>query len=392
VWSLSEMVDRRWNRTWIGLGAASAFHVLVGGWSVIAAMIAWFTTERKRSDRRPLITPSLFVGGALALFGLVPALWLTLDANPEDRAAAARIYTYFRIKHHLLPSDFPISAYLGHGFLVVSTAALAIVMHRRSPRASWSRLYGFTAGAVLIAAVGLCVGMLPAVAPDLAAKLLRYYWFRLTDAAAPMLFALLTIRAIAEDTIGRSRCGWAILLVSIGAVAFSGYDRIRLGVPPATSHRILGWDRNATPATQRQVLRDWIEVCRWAQAATDQDAVFLTPRHQQTFKWYAERAEVVNWKDVPQDAVNLKEWYRRFFKIFPRRLGTVRTTIQYDRLLEYRQRYSVPFMIVDRRVVGTNLPLVKVYPTSWEQNGTFAVYALPYAPAGQQPRASGKQR
>ena len=34
--------------------------------------------------------------------------------------------------------------------------------------------------AVLIALVGLIIGTLPSVMPDVAAKLLRYYWFRLT--------------------------------------------------------------------------------------------------------------------------------------------------------------------------------------------------------------------
>jgi hypothetical protein len=107
--------------------------------------------------------------------------------------------------------------------------------------------------------------------------------------------------------------------------------------------------------------------------------VLLTPRHQQTFKWYAGRAEVVNWKDVPQDAASLVRWHHRFYEIFPRRLGTVRVTVRYDELRRYRETYGVDFMVVDRRVVGPSIPLVRVYPeTDDADNATYAVYRLPH--------------
>ena len=129
----------------------------------------------------------------------------------------------------------------------------------------------------------------------------------------------------------------------------------------------------------RAAFADWLAVCRWARASTPTDEVFLTPRHQQTFKWYAERAEVVNWKDVPQDAVNLQEWYRRFHEIYPRRLGFVRVTIRYPKLREFQRAYGVRYMIVDRRMVGPKLPLIQVYPAGEETNETYAVYELPVA-------------
>ena len=96
-----------------------------------------------------------------------------------------------------------------------------------------------------------------------------------------------------------------------------------------------------------------------------------------TFKWYAGRAEVVNWKDVPQDAASLKEWHERFQHVYPTRLGGVRVTIRYKQLREFRERFGVRFMIVDRRMVGPKLPLVQVYPVGDETNETFGVYELP---------------
>src|SRR5690606_34744986 len=37
LFAIAEMLLGRWNRVWLLLGAASAWHVLVGGWSVVAA-------------------------------------------------------------------------------------------------------------------------------------------------------------------------------------------------------------------------------------------------------------------------------------------------------------------------------------------------------------------
>jgi hypothetical protein len=54
--------------------------------------------------------------------------------------------------------------------------------------------------------------------------------------------------------------------------------------------------------------RDWQDICRVAREKTPREARFLTPRMGQTFHWYAERADVVNWKDIPQDAPSIVWW------------------------------------------------------------------------------------
>lgn len=374
--ALSNLIQRHWNRVWIYLGAASAFHVLSGGWSVIAAAIAWWFTERRQPDSKHFFTPSLFIGGAVALLGLVPAVWLTLGASSEDSAFAARIYSYYRIKHHLLPADFQLSWFIRHGVLIAWTAVVSVAFWKNDGLAR--RMGWFTVGAVAIAAAGLIVGTLPALMPDLAAKLLRYYWFRLADAVVPLMFALMSIKLLESHGKPNQRiAGIAILVAAIVLVGDTAYRRSTLGVPPSCSNDLLGLEIGASPKQQQKVFRDWRSVCRWARLSTPNDEVFLTPRHQQTFKWYAERAEVVNWKDVPQDASSLKEWNRRFQEIFPRRLGHIRVTIQYKDLRQYRKRYGVRYLIVDRRVVGENLPMIKIYPTEYDANDTYAVYELP---------------
>ena len=372
---LSQMVQRHWGRVWILFGAASAFHVLTGGWSVVAGLIAWWFTERRLDDRQRLVTPALFLGGLLALFGLIPALALMTGVSSEDATLAARIYTYYRIKHHLLPADFYAIWYLRHGLLIVVTAMMAkIYWNQLSIRiVGW-----FTIGAVSIALVGLIMGLLPPLAPDLAAKLLRYYWFRLTDAVVPLMAGLLVARLIVDSRPKLRWSGIAIATLSGVLIAGSSYQRSSLKIPPAASNALVGLPA-ASVAQQRQTFADWLMVCRWARASTPMDEVFLTPRHQQTFKWYAQRAEVVNWKDVPQDATSLQEWHRRFHEVYPQRLGFVRVTVRYDKLREFRKKYGVRYMIVDRRMVGPNLPLIQLYPAVGETNQTYAVYELPIA-------------
>lgn len=373
---LSYLVCRDWNRAWICMGLASAFHVLSGGWSVIAALVAFWFSEHGQADAKPLFTPSLFIGGAISLFGLVPAVGLTLGADTADSTAAANIYTYVRISHHLLPANFLPAWYLRHFALILMIVVVAGLYWRRCDRI---RRFGwFTVGALSIAAAGLAVGALPAVMPNLAAKLLRYYWFRLSDAIVPLMFAALATQLLLDQTRRFARLlGMAALLAGIGLVGYSSYQKSVLGVPPSISNALLGRDADASAKAQQQIYRDWLAVCRWARTSTSRDEVFLTPRHQQTFKWYADRAEVVNWKDVPQDAKSLHQWYRRFLEVFPKRLGSIRVSIEYPTLWKFREKYGVRYMIVDRRVTGKNLPLVRLYPTAEESNDNFAVYELP---------------
>ncbi|KAA5547318.1 hypothetical protein FYK55_00105 [Roseiconus nitratireducens] len=399
---MSEVMRRHWSRAWVWFGAASAFHVLTGGWAVVAAIFSFLVCERwlrpKEVPPKPFFTWGLWVGGALSLLGLAPAILLTMSATPAESVLAAKIYTYVRLRHHLLPSDFPWSWYLRHGVLVgmllVWMGADRKLLARRP--AEWMAL-----GAVLIAGGGLLVGTLQPTHPDLTARLLRYYWFRLTDALVPLVVAFIVMQKLAgvkgspvgaeavvpdraAKTGGGGRTPVAVgaaaltLLFGLGLFGWSSLQRVRLGLPPSTSHRLLGIHPEAGIAEQHRSHADWVAVCDWVRVAMPEDEVFLTPRHQQTFKWYAERAEVVNWKEVPQDAVALLEWRRRFEEIFPERLGTTRVSIQYTILREIRQRYGARFMVVDRRVTGQQLPLVKVYPVGSQTNATYAVYELPY--------------
>ena len=409
---LARFVRGNLSRSWVWWGGASSMHVLTGGWSVVAGIVGCvvmsFKRRRVMSIKRRRVTSGktvrnrgwfdrgLWIGGAIALTGLVPAF--ALSFGHDDAASAAMIYVYGRIPHHLLPSNFDAVRYRNHA--VVVAAAIAFIAIQRSvplPRPRWDRLRAFATGVIGIEATGLMLGVLPAFAPETAASLLRFYWFRLSDALLPLVIAIVAtawlnvgIRigprtasraVVASRLVLASRvvwASWAFFGLCVVAVAAIGYDAARGGLPVSVRRDIFQLpERSQHVATAE--FRDWIDVCRWARQSTPVGTVFLTPRHQQTFKWYSERAEVVNWKDVPQDADRLIDWNRRMRDVFPPRGTGGRTPIMYSGLQRFRRRYQTQYMVVDHRVVPRPVPLQRVYPIDPSDNDTFSVYALPPA-------------
>ena len=125
--------------------------------------------------------------------------------------------------------------------------------------------------------------------------------------------------------------------------------------------------------------REWQETCRWVRDNTPRSSQFLVPRLSQTFRWYAERAEVVTRKDLPQDAPSIIEWHRRLHDIYE---GDVVDDIQLwndnlaalgaKRLVALGRKYGAEYVI---GISEPPLALQRVGP-----NNSFAVYRLPTGP------------
>ena len=123
-------------------------------------------------------------------------------------------------------------------------------------------------------------------------------------------------------------------------------------------------------------------MCAWVARETPEDAIFLTPREQQTFKWYAGRAEVVTRKDVPQDAAGLIEWKHRLDEVYPRdQEHHLRDLAAFsdEELVEIARRYGAAYIVVDRTRSRRRIHLPQVYPLLAEENPAFAVYRVPEA-------------
>ncbi len=397
---MEAVIRHRWRLVWLLLGAASAFHVLVGGWSVIAAGFGWLVSGRERARLIPML-PAVAGGMILSLPGLLPGLALTWSADAATVREANDIYVFKRLSHHLVPHTFPptdvklpdvmvsnppvylriVSIFiLRHLFLLAVWAALFFAMRRSDNQ---RRLHRFVAGAVAIALVGGLIDLVTIPFPAVAASLLRFYWFRMSDALLPVGVALALIAWICRLENSRpafSRWATAIVVFAItanlGAIVYERMADLRpLGVKQS----------NPVEADQRELARqqydDWRGVCAWVQENTEPTTRFFTPRLQQTFKWNAGRSEVVSRKDIPQDAASIVEWWRRRGEVFPMWPGPhdERETWMLPewRIAELGQKYGASFIVVDRRRGARPLSFPRVYPNRFERNDSYVVYRLP---------------
>lgn len=318
LFGLASIAARRWRTCWLWFGAASAFHPLVGGWAVVAAMGAWF--GEPRNARPPIVAlfPGLVAGAFFSLPGLLPALALDRGATSDEAAEAARIYVFERLPHHLAPLEQPASDLAARcvrfGVVVTALAVLAVWLSRTGDGSSISewrpdalrRVMRFALVALIGNCIGLSINLFLANEPLRAATLLRYYWFRQADAILPAAVALALVCAAIELRRPAPRAAQlataVVVLVCAAHLMRITAERWRMPFPP-------GIARMHDPVA-------WVAACDWIRDHAPPDAMCLIPRHAQSFKWYASRADVVNWKDIPQDARSVIQWFARVKDVF----------------------------------------------------------------------------
>ena len=434
--ALGQACRRRWGWAWIWGGAAAAFHVLVGGWVVLAMLgvVAWqFLSPEKcdlelAGDTIPDPTPAvkrsgllfhwlgLLVGGGLSLLGLLPAVALNWNVPPEVSLAGARIYSIDRIAHHLAIWAFSPGRILAFCFLLLVWLVLATLIlfpHdkaggvvRRAP-APLRRLLGISLGSIVIAAVGLLIGigvLRSDLQWDTGVSLLRFYWFRCADFLVPAVVALAPFAILfphdskddhwLPESVLRRRSVWSfgICLLATGFIVGEGavfWRQLYRDPRPAADRMSLPGNMDARRT--QQYYQNWVRVCEWVRENTSQDALFLTPRSQQTFKWYSGRAEVICWKDVPQDSRSMLEWMQRAADCFPHTESEWGFAInQPEQLERVIKKYQVDYLLIPQYAYelkdrfGRPLPYPMVYPKSPEQRSTFVVLDVrPQATASQ---------
>jgi hypothetical protein len=359
---LESLLKNHWNRAWLLFGAASAMHVLVGGWAAVAALLAWLLIGCARPGLRTML-PGLGGGFLLALPGLLPALFLNANVDSATIRQANQIYVFERLSHHL--DVFQISPEFIYRFCLLTLLYLALSQRISSgmrgaeaagrglatgaiddsAKSSIMRFHAFVAGAILIAMIGGAVNMLEFYDRDLAAGLLRYYWYRLPDVVVPLGVAMLGCRWIMDSRAQRSAmCSLAAVLTGLALVGHFGFIAMQRLLPDMPRA-----DRLANPL-------EWREACLWAadERNTPPTARFITPRMAQTFKWYARRAEVANWKEVPQNAEEIVQWRERINDLFAadgadpeRRWHDSLNELGALRIVELGRKYKADFLIAE---------------------------------------------
>ncbi|HEY4311485.1 MAG TPA: DUF6798 domain-containing protein [Pirellulales bacterium] len=361
--ALAELVRGRWNLTWVLLGAASALHVLVGGWVAVAVAFCWLTIGADR-PRLTSMLPGLVAGGLLALPGLVPGLLLNVGADPNAVTRANLIYVYERLPHHL--SFFGIKSALRERFalVVLCWVVLSIILPADAGRRRLGRVIN---ASLLIALVGMGLSFAGTYHPDAVAGLLRFYWFRTADALVPLGVALWIV-AIASRFLPHigGRVASSVLLLAASAWLLQPQIAARLSPPIPRA------DKPGKVANHF----DWRDACQWVAAHTPADARFLTPRTAQTFRWYAARSEVATWKDLPQDAQSIVAWRERLDEVYgtgdpedPWYESLAETPT--DRVRSVAKKYGAGYILTESQP-----PLD--FPCLYH-NETYSVYELPSA-------------
>lgn len=375
LFGMRSIVLGQWRAVWLWLGAASALHVLVGGWSVVAAGICWLLAGKERMRLRRML-PALLFGACLASFGLAPALVLERGADLAIVDQAHEIYVYGRLAHHLVFHQFALQRVLSYGAMLVVWIGLCWYL-RNSRR--WWLINGFAAGSLLIALVGVAIDLATASNPQWGARLLRFYWFRLSDVAVAIMVATGLVLAVQQIDPRRgklARVAWCLLLVVPGAVLGWHFLSVQRDFRPGAVRQTRPVPHKDAQRMQQRY-RAWVDVCQWVRHRTPPDARFLTPRNQQTFKWYAQRAEVACWKDIPQDAESIVRWWRLMHEIYTPEVSVRGLGSWSDEQLQaIAQEHDVGYILVDRARTNRRLGLYRVYPTMLNRNSQFEVYKV----------------
>lgn len=355
------------------LGLAVSLHPVVGGWVSLAWLLAlpldrwgpaWLSGAGRPQSNAPAATetdlaephpPVVHWAHPLllafcALPGLLP-VWQMLEAvdSPQMQHAATRIQVYERLPHHLLPQAFPWERVAWSGLLW----ACCLIGWSVTRGPAWRSLRCVLLLACLFTGAGLLASLSPG-----GAGFLRFYPFRLLDGLLPLLTALQLTSIGTEASVRTPRPWWTtpgvtrvgLAAAACGLLACPQPDRVQ---PP--------WKADNFAA--------WRDVCDWASRELPPEALCLTPKYSVGFKWWAQRAEFVTWKDCPQDAANLLEWKDRLRLVAEWREKHFAAGFGSEALFDLRQYGSIDY------VIAWNADPFRVEPAY--RNSAFSVYAIP---------------
>lgn len=371
-WALGSWLSGATLPAAIAAGLAVSFHPLVGLWGVIAAVLAqsmsmiWMPADSETWGRisldRKTILRTLLAGLLLvltALPGLIPAVDSLRSDDPQAERIATQLQVGDRLSHHLDPMRFPKPAYGEYALLIV----IWLLLERgtaASARRRWWR--AFVVATLLIAGAGILIGWGPRPVTQMPGFtwrlwMLKFYPFRLADLILPVAVSIsaasLWLSALEHDRSRRaSILRWAAVgTVVLGAakIPFADQNPSRLSASARTA---------------------WIDLCTWIREETDPHDLVYAADSGWAVKWYAQRPEYVNYKDVPQDAAGMMEWNRRLWVIADWRLAAMADgQVSVQELQDLHRQTGIRWLICGRFGPVNRAPAMST--------ADFRVYALP---------------
>jgi hypothetical protein len=292
----------------LSLGAAVAFHVLVGGWGAVALAGA-LLVQRGWSCVKPLW--KLALGSAVSSAPMI-AYILSFMLSPGARTArtenlpnADALLVQFRIPHHADPAYFLSPRAVAIGVLFLGASLWAIT--RLFPKERARLLAGFLGFVVAIFLAGLLSRGVGWFWP------LKFYPFRVGDVLIPLFFWILVPEILLRSSTWaacfrgarvRGMATLAALVLLSGAMGW----KVLGATGDAYAHA--NYLRSTWQEHRRAQTSPFSEMARWIRDNLPQDAVVAVFPCESSFWLEAERAMVVTFKWTPHDA-RFSEWYRR---------------------------------------------------------------------------------
>lgn len=414
--AIASFLERRPMATLLFAALACGFHIVVGGWLCLSFVIAEMTValgasrgnsrnsffsllslrqnawlilreaaaQVRKPDNRLLVVTSV----GLILAGLVPALSMNWGVPRSVTSEAGTIQAFHRLAHHQDPLQFSATRWIAFATMLAIWRVVAS-LKLPDPTGGRRRLDNLAFAALAISSLGLLASIaatfFPAFRP-LGGSILVLYLFRLADVIVPMAFVAHIVDWIRVLFLDR-RMEQAALAALAVVIVFAGIHGFRNWRDPRSAAAIQASATGSESISLKREIeleRNWIRLCRWIQAHSGPDDIFITPANQQTFKWYAGRAEVANWKDMPQDAVRVLEWNRRWNELYslPGLNETGVLGHLDSEILAIARRTGAKFLIVEKRHVewrnsiGYRPSFREVTTCGDDGNSTFALYVL----------------
>lgn len=390
--AIAAAINQQYFYSWVYCGLAIAFHAVIGVWAS-AGMI--FVRLFCIKNIRPCKTEmgAALIGILLSLAGIIPGLMLSGDIPKDVDEFAVSAQVTMRLSHHLMISEFSPQAIVT---FVVASLGWMLLMQRSNDK-KMAVVHRFVFAMLSISLIGTILNWLMSFEQFEYAtgKLLRFYWFRMSDIAIPMVLSFQLTEILARNR--RLSLLSAIVFACIGLVLVAdvvhrNYTIIADGRPGADRQSMPSYPDD--PQRTYETWQNWVQVCQWIRENTDEAAVFITPRQQQTFNWYAHRAQVANWKDAPQDASGLVEWLKRMNDLYGgwnEQWGLMwkfdeqsrRFVSRDEELLTLANRYGADYLVVPQRYVdsraanGVPVTFEQVYPEDEDARETYVVFKLP---------------
>ena len=392
VLAIAWMVNKKTAHALVALALAISFHAVIGIWAMSCFVVTLFSEAMltrsvvhlnvEEYSRKQWNLAILF-SAILMAAGCIPPLLANTNIDEISSNSANIIQVQQRLSHHLLFQSFP-AFHVGRFAVLVAiwmVATRTTFISRQYQRLSW-----FCNFSLIISLCGIVLSGLAQqdnAIGEMANALLRFYWFRFSDFAIPLGIALYSARLLevlykSPLRIQRVSAVFSASLLMIASIASVLHDN--RDTRAAADKAILPSYAEDFVRTE-QTYQNWKKVCHWIKNNTRTDTTFLTPVRQQTFKWYAHRADFVCWKDMPQDAAGILKWRQRID--LQRRIEQIPggALSLNDEWLDRLAGFGITHILMEQfreDELATSIPsrLSRIYPPNENSKSTYVVYKI----------------